>query len=81
MAKLATMPALPVRRLASAIEWRTDVNPYRGRRRSGDADDRVRRRRPRTTPAPLPPHAVFPIRRAVPPISSPPLQRHDCANR
>ena len=37
------MPALPVRRLASAIEWWTDVNPYRGRR----ADDCVRRRRPR----------------------------------
>ena len=34
----------------------------------------------RTTPAPLPPHAVFPIRRAVPPLSWPPLQRHDCAS-
>ena len=27
------------------------------------------------------PHAVFPIRRAVPPVSWPPLQRHDCASR
>ena len=33
---------------APAVEWQTDVNPYRGHRRSrGDADGCVRRRRPR----------------------------------
>ena len=30
----------------------------------------------RTVPAPLPPHVIFPVRRAVPPVSWP-LQRHD----
>jgi hypothetical protein len=30
----------------------------------------------RTAPAPLPPHVIFPVRRAVPPVSWP-LQRHD----
>ena len=34
----------------------------------------------RTAPAPLPPHVIFPVRRAVPPVSWP-LQRHDCASR
>ena len=30
----------------------------------------------RTAPAPLPPHVIFPVRCAVPPVSWP-LQRHD----
>ena len=35
----------------------------------------------RTAPAVLPPHVIFPIRRAVPPVSWLPLRRHDCASR
>ncbi len=33
----------------------------------------------RTAPAPLPPQVIFPIRRAVPPVSWP-LHRHDCVS-